>query len=405
MRISRRQFLRGAGVAIALPAMEAFAAESAKRMVAINIPLGFHAPNFFPEKAGRDYTMSPYLSAAEDLRDAFTLVSGCSHPQVDGGHAAERSFLTAAPHPGSRSFKNSLSLDQLVARHIGQETRYASLTLGDHSLSWTANGVSLPAERSPGAMFQTLFLSGKATDIAAQKHALGQGRAILDVVREDAKAMAKQVSAADRDKLDQFFTAVRDTEQDLQKQEVWAETPKPEVDVAPPKAIASADLTGRFRANLNIVRLALMTDSSRVIALGGNNGSQVTPLTGVTMGYHALSHHGKNPAMLRELAVIEQETLTIWLDFLRALKATPDGESTLLDQTQVLLGSNLGNASGHLNTNLPVVLAGGPYQHGQHLAFDSRQNEPLAKLFASMLHTLGIDEEFANTRQPLPGLA
>lgn len=387
-------------MAIALPALEAFAAESAKRLVAINIPLGFHAPNFFPSETGTDYALSPYLAAAADLRKDFTIVSGCSHPQVDGGHAAERSFLTAARHPGSRSFKNSLSLDQLVAQHIGQETRHACLTIGDHSLSWTANGVSLPAERSPGALFESLFLSGRAGDVAAQKQALRSGRAILDVVRDDAREMAKTVSAADRDKLDQFFTAVRETERDLQKQETWADTPKPKLEVAPPKAIASAAMTARFRGHLDIVRLALMTDSTRVVALGGNNGSQVAPLPGVSMGYHTLSHHGKNPAMLRELAVIEQETLSIFLNFLRQLR-----ETDLLRHTQVLLGSNLGNASGHLNTNLPIILAGGPWRRGQHLAFDTRKNEPLANLFSSILGALDINADFANSTRSLPGLS
>ena len=144
--VTRREFLRGLGVVLALPALDAFGAPNAapRRMVAINIPLGFHPPNFFPEQAGRDYTLSPYLRMAEALRNDMTVISGTSHPECDGGHDTEKTWLTAAPHPGARSFKNTISLDQKVATEIGKQTRFASLSLGDHSLAWSANGVSIP---------------------------------------------------------------------------------------------------------------------------------------------------------------------------------------------------------------------------------------------------------------------
>src|SRR5688572_11515141 len=219
--ISRRTFLRGAGVCLALPFLEAMsplravAASAAvpRRFVGINIPLGFIPENFFPQGGGAGYALSPYLQPAEALRKDFTVLSGVSHPSVDGGHSAEKSFLTAAPHPGSRSFKNTISLDQFIAHRIGEKTRYASLTLGDHSLSWSANGVAVPAIQAPAKAFARLFLSGTAKEIATQQRDLQEGRSIMDTVLDDARAMERTVSSADREKLDQFFTAVRETEQ------------------------------------------------------------------------------------------------------------------------------------------------------------------------------------------------
>ncbi len=414
--LSRRTLLRGVGVSMALPALEAMlpvgrsfgvAAASAnpKRFVAINIPLGFLGEKFFPSGVGKDYQMSSYLSVAEELRDDFTVISGTSHPGVDGGHSAEKSFLTAAPHPGARSFKNSISLDQLLARQLGEETRYASLTLGDQSLSWSANGVSVPSIRRPADAFAKLFLSGSKQEVATQKRELSDGRSIMDTVLGDAKAMQGRVSAADRDKLEQYFTAVRETERRLEKAQSWSGTPKPSVEAQPPGAFDSADLIGALGAHFEVIRLALQTDSTRVIALGGSNHSQVVPIKGVDQGYHSLSHHGKNPQMMAQLELIDRATIEAWADFLRRLKSSGEGESNLLDRTQVLLGSNLGNASGHLTTNLPIVLAGGGFAHGRHLAFDQKNNEPLPKLFISMMQKLGVESEsFAGTSGAMLGI-
>ena len=415
-RISRRTLLRGIGVSMALPALEAMlplrrmsGADSTvhRRMVAINIPLGFLGEHFFPRDSGRDYSMSSYLEVAEDLRNDFTIISGSSHPGVDGGHSAEKSFLTAARHPGSRSFRNSISLDQVVAKEIGERTRFASLTLGDHSLSWSANGVSIPAIRQPVDAFGKLFLKGTAEEIAAQRHQLGDGRSIMDAVLDDARAMQRKVSQADRDKLEQYFTAVRETERRLEKAQAWSDTPKPDVDVeaSRPGPYDSADVVGSLRAHFQIIRLALQTDSTRVVALGGTNHSQVVPLKGVDMGYHGLSHHGKNPDMMRQLEIIDRATLAAWAEFLRSLREAEEDDSNLLDRTQVLIGSNLGNASGHLTTNLPIILAGGGFQHGQHLAFDPKNNAPLPNLFVSMVQALGLEiDRFASSTGTLAGL-
>jgi hypothetical protein len=269
-------------------------------------------------------------------------------------------------------------------------------------MSWSANGVPIPHESSPATVFAKLFLSGTPKEVAAQKIHLQDGRSILDVVLEDANRMAAKAGKLDREKLDQYFTAVRETEKNLIKAEKWHGTPKPKVDAPQPAQFASADIVGRLRAYFEVVRLALMTDSTRVIALGGNGGSQVLPIKGVSLGYHELTHHGKNPEMIQQL---ERETMKVWANFLASLKETMEGDGNLLSNTQVLLGSNLGNASGHLTTNLPIILAGGDFKHGQHLAFDKINNMPLPNLFVSILQGLGLEvDKFASSTGTLRGL-
>jgi len=414
--ISRRTFLRGTGVCLSLPLLEAMlpariraagtaAVGAPRRFVGINIPLGFLPENFFPEQAGADYALSNYLQPGLALRNDFTVVSGVSHPGVDGGHSAEKSFLTAARQPGSRTFKNTISLDQFIAQKVGDQTRFSSLTLGDHSLSWSANGVSIPAEQSPARAFTRLFLSGNAKEVAAQQRDLEDGRSIMDTVLDDAKAMERSVSQADRQKLDQFFTAVRETEQRLSKAEAWAQTPKPVVAEKPPAKIDDSDLVGMFRAQFDVIRLALATDSTRVVALGGTGYGLVPKINGVQQGYHGLSHHGKNPEMIRQLELVERATMQAFFDFLASLEASAEDGTNLLDRTQILLGSNLGNASAHSTTNLPVILAGGGFRHGQHLAFNQRDNYPLPNLFVSILQRMGVEAaSFASSTGTMTGL-
>jgi hypothetical protein len=414
--IPRRTFLRGTGVCLALPLLEAMMPRSLRaagasavapprRMVAINIPLGFIPTNFFPDQSGKNYELSPYLKMAESLRNDFTLLSGVSHPGVDGGHSASKSFLTGAPHPGSRTFQNSLSLDQYVAQRIGDKTRFASLTLGESSISSSANGVAIPNDRIPSETFARLFLTGSAKEVAAQKRELEDGRSILDTVMDDAKTMEGKISSADKRKLDQFYTAVRQTEQQLVKSQAWSNTPKPQVTEQQPGKLEDGDIVGYLRGHCEVIRLALQTDSTRVVALCGFDFGTVPKIKGVELGYHPLTHHGMNPDMMRQLEIIERAQLSVFVDFLASLKASPEGDTNLLDHTQVFLGSNLGSANGHLTTNLPAIIAGGGYRHGQHLAFDKINNYPLANLFVSMLQRLGLEtDKFSSGTGTVRGL-
>jgi hypothetical protein len=238
MTLSRRTFLRAAGVAIALPALEAHtcaapAAKPPRRMVCINTPLGLHPAAFFPEKSGKDYPLSPYLEILKDLRDDFTVISGLTHPDVGPSHDSNFSFLTGAPHPEQRAgFKNSISVDQLAAEHLRGETRYASLPLSceGFTLSWTRSGAMVPAEAWPAAVFAKLFIEGRPDEVEAQKRRLQDGQSILDTVGEQAKKVKSGLGPADRDKLDEYFTSVRELEQTLLQSEDWLKKPKPKVD-------------------------------------------------------------------------------------------------------------------------------------------------------------------------------
>ncbi|MHC4995267.1 MAG: DUF1552 domain-containing protein [Planctomycetota bacterium] len=377
-------------------------------MVAINLGLGFLTPNFIPTKAGRDFELTRYLEVVKDFRDEFTVISGTSHPNVDGGHHAERSFLTAAPHPASPSFKNSISMDQIAANEIGLKTRYASLVLGTGGtgLSWSLGGVEIPAVSSPSAVFAKMFIEGSAAEKAAAKRWLNEGRSILDLTAENARGVGRTLGARDREKLDQYFTAVRETEKRLHKAEQWQSKPLPKVDAEIPTDIESlSDVVGRTRLLYDMIHLALQTDSTRIITLNQTVPPGVPPVKGVTQGYHNLSHNGKDPGKIAELALIEMEQIKAFGDFLTKMNTTHDGANTLLDQTMVLLGSNLGNASSHSNQNLPILLAGGGFRHGQHLAFSQSNNTPLSNLFVSMLQRLGVETDtFGSGDGTLSGL-
>lgn len=418
LAMNRRAFLKGAGVALALPTLDAMcpalAAPSVRpqpkrRMVLIDVGFGFHGPNLFPQRAGREYESTPYLDVLREFREDFTIISGTSHPDVDGGHFAAKSFLTAAPKPASANFKNSISLDQLAAEHIGLETRFASLTLSllaGRGLSYSRSGMEIPSETRPSRLFAKLFLDGKPEEKKRQIQRLKDGQSVLDSVLGEARAMQRRVGTSDRDKLDQYFTTVRATEQKLVKAKMWELKPKPDVQAKPPQDITnSADVIGQARLMFDMVHHALQTDSTRIITFF-NPGINVVPLiAGVSQDYHNLSHHGQDPVRLAELKIIELEQLKLFAEFLTKLQNTRDDDQSLLARTSVMLGSDLGNGNSHDNHNLPILLAGGGFKHGQHLAFDHQNNYPLPRLFVSLLQRMGLEiDSFASSKGTLAGL-
>jgi BMFP domain-containing protein YqiC len=406
-KISRRPFLRGAAVAMALPFLESIYAPFARaageaaprRMFCICNNLGVLPEPFFPKDAGRDYTPSPYLKLLQDHRADFTVLSGVSHPFVDGGHPSDISFLTAAPHPASSSFRNSISLDQLAAERIGTLTRFPSLTLavnGGRSLSWTRTGVAIPPEDQASRVFNQLFLQGSPAEIEAQIREIDAGRSVLDVVAVQAKDLQRNVGARDRSRLDQYFSSVRDLEHRLQESRGWANKPKPTVKASPPTDPASpAQYMAKVKNMYDLARLAFETDSTRAITLMLNGvGTPVVQIAGetITDSYHNLSHHGLAEEKLTQLKVIDEWHMKLLADLFKGLKAAKEGGEALLDRTMVLYGSNLGDANAHSTTNLPTLFAGGGFRHGQHLAFDRSRNYPLPNLFVSMLQRMGIEE-------------
>jgi BMFP domain-containing protein YqiC len=383
-----------------------------RRMFTICNNLGLLPAEFFPKGSGRDYVASPYLELLQEHRNDLTAFSGVSHPNVDGGHPSDVSFLTAAPHPASSSFRNTISLDQYVAERIGVQTRVPSLSLavnGNRSLSCTGTGVAIPPEQSAAQVFRQLFLQGTPAEVEAKIRELDTGRSILDTVARQAELLQREVTDEDRSRLDQYFTSVRDLEDRLQTSRGWENKPKPVVKETEPVDPASpAQYMEKVKLMYDLARLAFETDSTRAITLMLNSvGTPVLQIPGATItdGYHNLSHHGKAPDKLAQLKTIDQSHMRLLAGLFADLKATKEGEARLLDRTMILYGSNLGDANSHSTNNLPILFAGGGFRHGQHLEYDAQQNYPLPNLFVSMLQRMGIEAtKFATSTGTMRGL-
>jgi hypothetical protein len=414
---SRRRLLRAAGVGLALPLLDCFRPQgragekaiSPRRLVCICTPLGLHPPYFFPEQVGDEYAASPYLALLEDFRQDFTVISGLSHPDVGSSHDSIYSFLTAAPHPEIRAgFRNSISLDQFAAEWIGGQTRFASLSLSAEGfgLSWTRSGALVPPDIYPATVFARLFLTGRPDEIEAQTRRLADGRSILDTVREQARRMRPAMGSRDREKVDEYFTSVRELEQRMTTAEQWSQRPKPKVAAQPPQNnLNPADLIGKTRLLFDLTHLALQTDSTRLVTMLLLGTSLVPPIAGVSLGHHDLSHHGRDPDKISQLKTVETEKLKVFGELLEKLKRTEEQGESLLDHTMVFFSSNLGNAATHSTRNLPVLLAGGGFRHGKRLAFDPDNPPPLSNLFVSLLQRLGIEaEQFGSSTAALAGL-
>ncbi len=400
--LDRRTFLRASGVSIALPFLDAMlpasAAEAKKalsrppRMVLVGQPLGMYSENFFPKNAGRDYEPSRYLKQLQGLRDRFTVFSGMSH-RYAAGHFAEVGLMTGVATEMIRAndIKNSISLDQEIASHIGNQTRFASLVLGGGTIAWNRRGVRIPSEQSATRIFKKLFLAGTKEEEARELQRIRDGQSILDDVRGQIKTLNTKVSTDDKQRLDLFLTSVREAEQHLQQDEHWGTTAKPQVEMKPPtNDYNGAALLERSRQWYDIVHLALQTDSTRVVSLFLSTQDR-PEIDGVKLGHHDASHHGQDPAKLEQLALIEEAEIKVFGEFIEKLKVSKEGDRSLLDHTAVFYASNLGNSSSHDNHNLPILLAGGSFKHAGHVAFDHDNNTLLSNLFVRMTHHMGIE--------------
>jgi hypothetical protein len=428
--LSRRRFLRGTGIALSLPWLESMTSvlgapaagtgtpeegSAPRRVFAICNNLGLLPDQFFPAQPGRDYALSPYLKILAEHRNDFTVFSGVSHPEVDGGHPADNCFLTAAAHPGSGGFRNTISLDQYIAERLGHLTRFQSLNLGvnvqqgQRSLSWTGSGVLIPCEEKASDVFRRLFMQGTREETEAQIRKLDRGQSILDAVAGQAGDLRRRVGTRDAERMDQYFTSVRELEKRMQMSREWEHRPKPAVsapvplDPASPKAYME-----KVRLMYDLARLAFETDSTRAIALlldGVNSPAIDVEGMHITDGYHNLSHHGRSDAKIAQLKAIDEWHMKLLANLFTELKQVREQGEPLLDRTMILYGSNLGNANTHVTTNLPTLFAGGGFKHGQHLAFDTGRNYPLPNLFVSMLQRLGLETgRFASSTGTMRGL-
>ncbi len=414
--LSRRTLIRGAGVSLSLPFLDAMtpafagSAESRpRRFVGISLALGLHAPNWVPRGTGTDYRPSRYLKQAQDLREDFTIVSGASHPGVTGGHIAEGSIFSACPNQRGSTTRNTISLDQLMAKHYGHETRFPYLVLNagsSTSPSYTENGAMVPAESDPMKIFRQLFYDDPSETRKRQAESIRRGRSVMDVLHTETKALQRELGRADREKLDEWFTSVDELEKRLKENENWVHRPKPRVDPKrAPEGTDKSNVVAYERAMLDLIFLALETDSTRFVTLHLPGNAGVKNFEGVDEGYHSLSHHGKDEEKISQLTLVEEAVVGEWASFLRKLKDSAQQEGTLLDETMVMLTSNLGNASSHDNRNMPMLFAGGGYRHGRHLAFDQQNNYPLPNLYLSALHRMGLEfDKFATSTGEMDGL-
>ena len=402
-QLTRRQMLRAGSAVLALPWLETFARADEKspprRIISICTSFGLYGPSFFPEQAGKDYKPSEYLEVLGDLRDEFTVFSGISHPDIGGDHASEACFLTSAKHPTRPGFRNTVSLDVLASQHVAAATRFPLMTLStlDGSpLSYTPTGAGIPALNSPSQIYARMFLAGNQGDVDRELARLKRGKSMLDRMRERLGQLEKSVSRHDRQQIADYTEAVRDLEKQLVAEEAWVNRPKPTVtEPAPnenyPSPFANrSDSIGRAKVLFSLAKLAVQTDSTRVVSIFIRGMDEKPPIDGVNEGHHGLTHHGRNPEKIEQLKVVEKVTMGAFRELLVSLLDTKEGTASLLDSTQVLIGSNLGDASGHGTTNLPILLAGGGYRHGQHIAGDTGKNTPLAKLYVNMLQKFGV---------------
>ena len=430
--ISRRLFLRNTGIALGLPMLESMLPAAApvaapRRMICIGVPFGFDPTAFVPTTAGRDYALPSHLTHLSSFREDFTIITGLSHPNTGGGgHKAEAVLLTGAPYPDySHNLKNTISVDQAFAATFRGATRYESLALTTQggSLSVTANGVSIPAMDRPSAVFKKLFLAGTPAEMDAEIRRIDEGRSMLDFVSARASRLSSQISSADRQRVEEYFESVRDVERQLQMAREWVRRPKPAAIGGEPKDIGDVkEQKARFQLMIDMIHLALVIDSTRTASV-------------MTFGmHHDLSHHGKEPKKLAACRQVEVELIQSFAGLLAKLKETREGGSTLLDSTMVMMTSNLRDGNTHWTYNLPVILAGGGFHHGQHLAFNrpylevvkqeladhdgknvnpekkiplmGRDQQPLCNLYTSMLQKGGVAiERFSTATGPLEGLA
>lgn len=402
--LDRRTLLIGSGVSVALPFLSSMmpvysqSTEAPQRFLACNAPLGFHTPYLYPDQSGRDYKLTPYLEKIKAHRKNFTVFSGVSHMNQSGknGHSSESTWLTAARRPGLAGFKNTISLDQLIAAKVGHLTRYSylCLTARGNGLSWTANGVPIPSEGSAVRLFKKLFVNGTKKEIEAQEKSLAKGKSILDTILIPTKKLEAKLDHQDTEKLEEYTTSIRDLEVRLSQNEDWVRKSKPAVKHQVKKDFDSKDIIAKQNQLYDLIALAFETDSTRTVtfSLGGMNAVPDN-IPGVETDWHNLSHHGKDPEKLKELKLLETAEFGALNNFLNKVSSVKEAGRSLLDNTTLIYGSNLGNASAHSWMNLPLVVAGGDFKHGSHIAYDRKNNEVFANLFVQIAHKMKIDIE------------
>ena len=385
--IDRRHALRAMGTCIALPMLECMIplkakekTETPRRSAFMYLANGVHSLNYQITKPGKDYTFSRSLKPLEKFRNVITPISGLHHPGSLGHHHnCINIFLTGAKIGAAH--RNTISVDQKMAQVSGQHTRYPSMeiALTQGSLAWTADGVQLPAQRRCSQIFASLFEEPKG-GIAAQRKALRRKASVLDDNLAEVRALSQKMGTADKGRLDQYLTSVREAEIRTRRADNWLDTPLPEISEADRKRtnrdIAKTQAGDYFRTVYDLIVLAFQTDVTRVatFSLGGEGDAFAIPEIGITESRHQLSHHGGDEGYMEKLTKYDTFAIEQFGYFLTRLSETKDlNGKSLLGSTMSLFGSGMSYGHSHGNANLPLVLAGGKdlgLKHGSHLDFN-----------------------------------
>ena len=381
------------------------------KMVCVGNSFGMYADAFFPKTSGRDYQTPRLLEPLQRHRDDFTIFSNLDHG-IKGGHFAIHSFLSGVKTEEAKSMpEGNISLDQRAAESVGSSSRFPSLTVGSDTglhggcrMCWTRSGSRVPPITSPQELFHKLFSDSSPQARAHEKRQVELRSSILDAVYDEAKSLQKHLDGHDKDKLDEYFSSVRDVEKKLQQDQNWLSVSKPKVDYAEPKQEGIIqDLPVLFE----LIALALQTKSTRIATLELAGAKFDTGFLGLNKGYHKLSHHGQKPEYIEGLITVERyqmEQLSRFIDKLKSVSAD-DEEGSLFDSTMVMFGSGMGNGNAHTNSNLPILLAGAGFKHGEHKVYSESGKIPLSNLYLSMLQRFGVEtDSFGKSTGTLQGL-
>ncbi len=413
--MNRRRFiLRSIGTTLALPGLPSLMASTvsansavqtakgagagARRFVAVGNLLGYQVKQLFPTTTGRDYEKTTLLEPLWENRGHMTVYRGLDHG-VKGGHFAVHSFLSGVLHSEAQNRPDgNVSIDQFLADEIGHQTRFPTLTVGDEGgihggcqISWTKSGVRVPPITGPAELFEKLFVSDSPDRQARRVQDNRVQASILDSVREEANRLSRRVNQEDKDKLDEYLTSVRDVEKRLELRQRWEHQPKPK---APFDQPANRNTVEDLPMLYELIALALQTDSTRIATLE-IGGDFLPQHLGIKKDYHGLSHHGNAEDAIADLITLEKYQIAQFGKFLTRLSKISDGERSLLDSTAVLFGSGMSDANSHRNSDLPIILAGGGYKHGEfrEVPREGVKKVPLCNLFVDIAQKMGVETD------------
>ena len=436
--LSRRTFLKGLGVSMALPAMESLVPaamaksleQRPKRMTVFYSPNGVRMQRYTPATAGKNYAMTPILKPLEKVRDKFSVISGLAHYQASAfgappaGHGRScPAFLTGAHAKATEGadIQCGISADQVAASYFAKDTQLASLELGieppslmgscdinysctyTNTISWKSPTQALPAMVAPSDVFEHLFGDGNQIDEQTRQMRLAHKSSILDFINDEAKRVNKRLGVNDRHKMAQYLESVRDVERRIAKARETAIEMDLEGFTVP--ANIPVDYEEHVKIMLDLQMLALQTDMTRVstFMLGRELSNHAYNNLGIPDGHHALSHHANMPEKIDKLVKINAYHMQLFADYLEKMASIPDGESTLLDNTFVIRGACMGESNEHDHMDLPIILAGGGLEGNRHIA--ANKHTPMCNLLLSVLQQMNVPvESFGDSTGPLAGL-